>query len=314
MSENSTSQTQTEPKEIDLIDVVANIGRGIRTFFVWLGNLFLHFLRFTKKYFWILLILAILAGGAGYLRESLRDPFFKSEMTVKTQLIPSAQIADRFNSLNLLIRDNNTRALKTALDISIDKVENLLRVHADNIEQERVIVSQQRTTDLSQRIITDTITEEFVRIEVRINNPSAIEYLEQSLVSFIENEPFVQERLTVFRRNNLLMQEAIETEIEQLREFQRINIERSPLVMVPGNMPLMIQSHERTYVAEILDLQNRLLELQRELALTRPLTVIQPFLALETPANRTLFNILLFALFAVIVGYVVLLFRENWKP
>ncbi|MCL2413901.1 MAG: hypothetical protein FWC94_01420 [Bacteroidales bacterium] len=313
MSESPTPQTQTESKEIDLIDVVGRIftgiGHGIRGLFMGL----LHFLRFTKKHFWVLLILAILGGGGGYLREHLRDPFFQSEMLAEVQLIPSAQIVDRFNSLNLLIRENNPHALATVLSIPVNKAENLLRIHADNIEQERIIVSQHRTTDASQRIIIDTITEEFVRIQIRVSNHTAIDNLEQSLVSFIENEPFIEERLTVFRRNNLLMQEAIETEIEQLREFQRINIERSPLVMIPGNMPLMIQNQEETYVAEILELQDHLLELQRGLMLTRPLTVIQPFLALKTPANRTLFNIMLSALFAIAVGYVVLLLRQNWK-
>jgi len=313
MSENPTPQTQTESKEIDLIDVAGKIftgiGHGIRGLFMGL----LYFLRFTKKHFWILLILAILGGGVSYLREHLRDPFFESEMMVKTQLVPSAQIVNRFNSLNLLIRDKNTPALVAALDLSIDNVENLLRIHANNIEQKRIVVTQHRTTDPSQRIITDTIAEEFIRIRVRVRNRITIESLDQTFVSFIENEPFVQEHWTAFRRSNLLMQEAIETEIEQLREFQRINIERNPLVMVPGNMPLMIQSYERTYVAEILDLQGRLLKLQHDLALTRPLTVIQPFLALETPANRTLFNTMLFALIAVIIGYVVLLTRKNWK-
>ncbi|MCL2413044.1 MAG: hypothetical protein FWC98_02790 [Bacteroidales bacterium] len=311
MSENSTFQTQPESKEIDLIDITGKIftgiGRGIRSLFAWFKELFLHFYRFTKQHFWILFVLAILGGGSGYFVDRKQDPFFESEMMVETQLVPRAQIVERINSLNLLVRDGNDALLARALNIPVSRAESILSIRADVVQVSADV--EQRRADT----IIEAIGPQLIRVRVRVSDRTTIEHLESAFVSFIENDPFTQERLAIFRTNNLLMQTAIETEIEQLRAFQRINIQRSPQVLVPGNMPMMVQHEERTYVSEILSLQSRLFNLQRDLALTRPLSVIQPFFAFETPVSRTQVSIMLFALLAVAAGYVVLLIRKNWK-
>lgn len=311
MSENLTPQTQTEQKEIDLIDVTGKvftgIGRGIRNLFVWLKELFLLFYRFTKEHFWILLTLAILGGGAGFLKDRIQEPFFETEMQVQTQLVPRAQIVERVNSLNLLVSDGNDALLARILNMPISRTESILSIRAD-VVQVSVDIAQRRADT-----IAEAIGPQLIRILVRVSDRTTIEHLESAFVSFVENDPFTQERLAIFRTNNLLMQEAIETEIERLREFQRINIERSPQVLVPGNMPMMVQHEERTYVSEILNLQSRLFDLQRDYALTRPLSVIQPFFAFETPVSRTTRRVFFFALLAVVAGYIGLLIRKNWK-
>jgi len=314
MSENTTPQTQTESKEIDLIEVsgkiLSGIGRGIRNFFAWIKELILLFFRYTKKYFWILAVLGVLGATAGFFKAKLQKPFFATEMMVETQLISRVQIADRINGLQRLVRDNNSVALARQLDITVEAAESIFFIKADVIIV-RVEVAERRGSDEIER---EDVGPQFIRIRIRLWDNQNIAKLEHAFVTFIETDPYTQERLTISRNNNLEMQDAIRGQIAQLESFQRKNIEQSPMVMSAGsNMPFIMQNEERTYVPEILELKGRLLDLQQAYKLTRPLSVIQPFFPFETPVSRTLYNILLYAMLALFAGYSVLLIRDGWK-
>jgi hypothetical protein len=309
MSEQSN--TQTQQKEIDLIEVTgkifSGIGNHIQVFFAWFKNIILWFLKFAKRHFWILFILAILGASTGYIKAKLEKPFFESEMLVETQIIPRAQIADRINNLQQMIVDRNYTDLAEKLSLSTDDAKSIFFIRADLVN---VKVEAQKRTDADGNIIE--IGPQFMRIRVRLWDNLNIARLEQAFVSFIEADPYTQERLSLFRRNNLAQQEAVTAQIDQLKLFQKKNIEKSPSTMTSGTVPFIIQNEERTYVVEILELKNDILALQSAYELTRPLSVIQPFFLFENPVSRTLFNMLIFSALFFCCGYGFLLFREGW--
>jgi len=308
MSENPAPQQ----KEIDLIDVTgkmfSGIGRGIKNIATWFKNIILWFFTFTKKYFWILATLTFLGAVGGFIKAKKQKPFYQTEMLVETQIIPRAQIADRINNLQTMIKDRNNTVLARELNLPVSSVEDVFFIKADVVN-----VSVERTGRKQDTLAAEELGPQFLRIRVRVWDNQKIAGLEQALVSFIENDPYTQERLEIYRRNNLAQQAAIQEQIEQLALFQRKNIEKSSSVMTSGTMPLMVQNEERTYVSEILDLKNVLLSLQASFELTRPLSVIQPFIPFERPVDRTLVNTILMALLATCLGYGFLLFREGWK-
>jgi len=313
MSEQNNPQPQQ--KEIDLLDVTgrifSGIGRGIQALFGWIKQLVVNCFRLAFKYWWILLLLTILGGALGYFKAKMQKPFFQTEMLVETQIIPRAQIADRINGLQSLIADANKAALAGMLNITVSEAEAIFFIKADVINVR--VETPGRRVAAEGESITEELGPQFIRIRVRLWDNDKIEKLEQAILTFIETDPYTQERLAIFRRNNLLQQEAIQTEIEQLRLFQRKNIERSSSVMTAGNTPLMVVNEERTYVGEILELQNQILALQSAFELVRPLSVIQPFFQFENPVDRLLRNVLLYAFLFFTLGYCSLLIREGWK-
>jgi len=308
MLEETTSQNSKE-KEIDLLDMTgkmfSGIGKGISALFHWIQTIIGKLFRFALKHWWILAICTVLGGVAGYLKATFQKPYFETEMLVETQIIPRAQIADRINNLQLLIRDNSNIALAKVLGIPEKEVKDIFFIKADlvNVKVDRV------------KSKTDSVEEElgpqFLRIRIRVWENHSIARMEQALEKFIEADPYTQERLEVFRRNNLAQQAAIEGEIEQLQLFQKKNIEKSSSVMTSGAMPLMVQNEERTYVGEILDLKNQILNLQAAYDLTRPLSIIQPFTPFENPVDKRLKNMVIFAFLFFVAGYSILLFRES---
>ncbi|MCL2682907.1 MAG: hypothetical protein FWE63_05415 [Bacteroidales bacterium] len=306
---------QQKEKEIDLLNVSCKMfsatGRGIKCFVFGIKNMILWFLRLTKKYFWILAALTILGAIGGYAKAKLQRPFYQTEMLVETQIISRTQIADRINNLQHLVKDKNHNALARELGLQADDVKDIFFIKADlvRITVERAIDRSEGEVDAGEHI-----GPQFLRIRIRVWDNQKISKMGRALVTFIENDPYTQERLAIYRKNNLMQQEAIQMEIRQLELFQKKNIEKSSSVMTNfGNTPLVVQNEERTYISEILHFKNQILALQAAYELTRPLSIIQPFTPFDQPVNRTLFNTILFSLLAVGLGYGFLLFREGWK-
>ena len=308
MSEPTTPQPQ---KEIDLLEVTGKaftgIGRGFRNVFRWIKSRIESLFRFFVKHFWVLSALLFLGAAAGYTKARLQKPFFQTEMLVETQLVSRAQIAERVNSLQRLIGDRNNAALAQRLGLSIDEVKNVFFVKADLINVRVVEASRKRDT------VEEHVGPQFMRIRIRVWDNASIGRMEQALVTFIESDPYVHERLVLSQRTNMAQQEAIEEQIAQLMLFQQKNIEKSSLVMTAGTTPLMVHNEERTYVGDILGLKDHLFALQAAYELVRPVTIVQPFLPFENPVDRRLINILFFAALFFVIGYGFLLFREGWK-
>jgi hypothetical protein len=307
-----SDQPNTQQKEIDLLDVTgkifSGIGKGSKSFLSWIKQLILRFFRLSKKHIWFLMILAILGIAAGFFKTRMQKPFFATEMMVETQLISRAQIADRINGLQRLLNDNNHVTLARMLDISVDEIKSVIFLKADVVNVVVETPRNHRVDDESQEL-----GPQFIRIRIRLLDSRNVESLQQALITFIETDPYTQERLAIFRRNNLLQQSAIESELEQLKMFQQKNIAKDFSVITPGSMPFMLQAEERTYVPEILALQSRLLEIQEDFELTRPLSVIQPFFPFETPVNRLPINVLIVLTLTLSLGYLTLLICEGWK-
>jgi len=317
-----SEQPNTQQKEIDLLDVTgrifSGIGKGVQNLFSWIKRVILAFIRLALRHWWILLITTVLGGTFGHFKTKWVKPYFETEMLAETSVVSRIQIANKINSLQKMIRDGNNTVLAQQLSLSENKVNAIFFIRADIAE---ISVDGKPTKTIVRRdrdgVETEVIVEEpnpqFVRVRVRLRESENIGRLAQAIVSFVENDPFIAERVALEKRQNLSEQEAIELEIQQLVLFQRRNIEKSPLVMTPGASPLMVVNEERTYTGEILDLRSQLSALQREYELLRPMFVVQPFTPFENPVDKRTRNILFFAFAFFLGGYWFLLFREGWK-
>jgi hypothetical protein len=317
-----SEQTNTQPqKEIDLIEVTgkmfSGIGKGLQNLFSWLKRLIQYFFRLCLKYWWILLVATIFGGTFGYFKVKWTKDFFETEMLADTSVVSGIQIANRINSLQNLIQDDNNTVLANQLSLSPKEVDGIFFIRADfkrlDISGKPTKVVVRERDGITVEEFVPEISPQFLRIRVRTREKEKISRLGQAIVNFVENDAFIKERINLAKRVNLQQQEAIEFEIQQLMLFQRKNIERSPQVFTSGSSPLMVVNEEKTYTTEILDLRNELAVLQRNYELLRPLFVIQPFTPFENPVDRRMRNILFFATMFFGIGYCSLLFREGWK-
>jgi len=323
MSENRTPQNQTEPKEIDLIDVAGKtftgIGHGLKGLFLWLGKITKAFFCFSLKFWWILLIATMLGGTAGFLRDRMAEPRFETEMLAMTQVVDRILIANQINSLQAVIDDRNYVFLSQQLSLPESKVSELLFIRAE-IADIRVPGRATRTVIRTDRdgVETEEIVEEtnpqVVRIRIGSTKNSGIEDFTNAIVSFVENDPFIAEQTILAKRINLTRQEAVEAEIEQLMLFQQKNIEQAPMTvnMDRSSFPIIV-NEAQTFTHDILYYRNYLAHLQRQQELLRPMNVVQPFFPVNNPVDRRTKNILFFALLFFAACYTTLQVRENAK-
>ena len=319
MSEQPISQPS---KEIDLLDVMgrifSGIGNGIKNFSAWIKRGIQTFFRLFLKYWWLFCALLIIGSAFGYYKHKLQRPYYETEMLVEANRVNSRlQIANRINSLQDLVNNANNQILANQLGLSVNEIRSIFYVKADIID---VKVEGKATRTVIRRdkdgVETEEIVEErgpqYIRVQVRVWENQNISKIERAIIKFIENDPYIVEQIKLAKDINQSQQKAVETEIEQLRLFQKKNIEKGSLV-VSKDSPLMVQNEEKTYVDEILELGSRLAYLQREYELLRPLLVVQPFEPLEKPVDNRLRNILFFALLFFGIGYGAMLLREGWN-
>jgi len=314
-----SEQPNNQQKEVDLFDVTgkifSGIGKGIQILFGWTKRMIQFFFCLALKHWWTLLAVSILGGTFGYFKAKRIIPYFETEMLVETNVVSRIQIVDRINSLQRIIREGNNVSLAEYLSLPIDEINAIFFIKADVVDIEierRTAVRRGEYGRSIEEIITE-INPQFVRIQVHSRKNAVINQLAESIVSFIENDPFTAKQTELASRMSLSQQEAIELEIQQLTLFQRKNLEKKSLVAASGNIPFMVVNEEKTYSHEIMEFKNQLAFLQREHEILRPALVVQPFTPFKKSADKRMKNILNFALLFFAVGYGILLFRESKK-
>jgi len=323
MSEHPTPQPLTDPKEIDLVDVMGRaftgIGRGLKRLFLWTGKVLKAFFCFALKFWWILLIATILGGVAGFLRDKIAQPHFETEMLATTNVVDRILITNHINSLQAIIKDGNYAFLSQQLSLPENRVRELFFVRA-SIAEVRVPGRATRTVTRTDRdgVETEEIVEEtnpqVVRIRIGARENENISEFTNAIVKFVENNSFIAEQVYLAKRINLARQEALKTEIEQLMLFQQKNIEQAPMVMNldRASFPVVVNENQ-TFVEEILNLREDLAHMERQYELLRPMHVVQPFFPVENPVDNRRRSIRIFALLFFAACYITLLFRESAK-
>jgi len=325
MSENRTPQIQTEPKEIDLVDVAGKtftgIGKGLKNLFLWLGKIVKAFFCFALKFWWILLIATILGGAAGLLLDSQRKPHFEAEMlAIASEELDRTLIANLINSLKPMISDRNHTFLSQQLSLPVSSVSQLSSIRAD-IADIRVPGRPMRTVvtvgrdGVETREVVEELSPQVIRVRIETWENTAISDFTTAIVSFVENNPFVAEQISMAKRINLAQQRVFEREIEQLTALQQRNIEQAPMfiTMSQGSVPVVVD-RAQTFVHEVISITEMLTDLQLEYELmSRPLRVVQPFFPMENPVDRRSRSILKLALLFFALCYTTLLIRENAK-
>lgn len=113
------------PEEVDLGQLFKLIGNAFSRFFNFIGSilngLFLAFVWvvfFIKKHVIKIMVAAILGFGFGYSKEKIADPVFQSSVIVKQNYDTGKNLYNLIDYYNQLIKDQDTLALKSALNVS----------------------------------------------------------------------------------------------------------------------------------------------------------------------------------------------------
>jgi len=121
MNKNN-SESATHDDEIDLYDLFRRIGKTLSKWFKAIGRGILTSIFFLTRNI-IPLALSILLGiGLSYLMKWSSKPFYKSEITLRSNAVPTSEMIAVLNKLKLLLKEKNIQGIESSLSLSKENV------------------------------------------------------------------------------------------------------------------------------------------------------------------------------------------------
>ncbi|HAI76941.1 MAG TPA: hypothetical protein DCM08_11910 [Microscillaceae bacterium] len=159
-------------------------------------GLFVNIARFAKRRFSAIVITLLISISTSVLLFYLLPPEYKTRLIAKSRVLTDVEIKGIIYDLNELVKDGNSTEIANRMKIDYKLADQITKVKSFGIKElDNKDVSTQR----------DSV---FV-IEVYLNDNTQLDKLQKGLVSYLENNEFVKQRVTVFK-------EARQKELEKL--------------------------------------------------------------------------------------------------
>jgi hypothetical protein len=321
MNKQAISKKDELNNEIDLFDIFAAIGRGIRKFFKGIIDVFLFLFVFgIRKIHWLALI-GLLGAGIGLLYNLFSTDYYSSEMVVQPNGFTSIDMVDYINDIHNFCEEGNKEAVANAFQINLETAEKIKNINAffyidvnnDNTGDYVDYKFKYDPEDTTKSIIHTRL---LIRAEVFDN--TIFEEVKKGLLNYINGNEFL---ITV---NNLRKQELnafirqADQEIRKLDSLQNFEYFKLPIERQGqsrnGQVVFMNEKQTQLYYHDKIALLDQKLEYQKSLELsTSPVTIIKDFPAVEIVENSYLKYIVLSIFFFCLAGYVLLLIISYWK-
>jgi len=289
MSESSQNKSNNTD-EIDLLDLFRRMGRTLNNWARSLGRAFLISVVFLLRR-WIPLGLSLVAGiGLSYLLKNTSESFYTSDMVIRENAVPNADMISYINRLHNYCNEDNKAALAGALSFNSESVKNILDINAYWI----IARGKERVPDqvdyANDHYVVDTINirmQDRLDIRVKIKSPQELSLLQKSITSYIEKDSLFQQKNRLRLRQNKELLSRLDYDILQLDSLQKVKYFEETRNRLPSNGGQMVFLQEQKTQLVYTDIYNlyakkQYLEMERDLYYGI-VTVISDF---NLPAKR----------------------------
>ena len=243
-----------------------------------------------KKIITIIMILGVLGGVTNFL---IKKPLYESEMVLSSEEMLSYPAANTIiEALQKTIKDYNYLQLSTKLNLSQNDARCLKSVELEKIYE-----------------VNDETEIKTFKITVSVSNPEILPKLEQGIVKYLEENPYVKKRVEINRQNFKAQIEFVKGEMAELQNLKGQILEGDGILKdQKGNL---IMFNPVSVYENALKLFTKELELQRELELIENFQVIQSFTIFQRPSSPKLaVNLVLGLTCALILNLIVVFWLE----
>ena len=207
MSEQTPTPQAYHDDEIDLRKLFQAIGN----FFVGIGhgiiNMVLAFRRATFRYKFLLMGAIGIGLVTGVAYNKLTKPYYQTSLLLKSQYLNARLVENSIDKLNLLCEEKERKGLAKILNISNEVAQNIVSFDYEPFVDENDVVEiellKQRLEELKidkkdiQKIVKQIEIENrnTFQISVRVFETGIVENLQEALVGFFKNNPYVANRI-----------------------------------------------------------------------------------------------------------------------
>jgi len=218
MSNQPPNPPSFHEDEIDLRKLFQSIGRVFINIGHGIIRIILAIRRVTLQYKYLLLAGIIIGGIAGASFNRYTKPYYKTSLLLKSNYLNDKLVANSIEKLNLLCSETERLGLSKALNLSSDVAKNIIGFDHEPFVDEADIIEiellKQRLQGLKidQSDINKIVEQIAIEnsgtflISVLIYETGIIDNLQDALVGYFQNNPFVANRI---KFNNLKQENLI---------------------------------------------------------------------------------------------------------
>ncbi len=250
------------------------------------GAMFSSFISTIKKQIVGLIVFAIIFGAIGGLYAWIKKPVYKCEMTVSYAQLEKKIYGDMLFKLNQLIDGNQCGSLAALLNMKQEEVMQIHSIEGMNIHNKPLI------TDISIEKVPFYIV-------VNVYSPSILSKLQESIVKYLSESDFINERLILNERN-------YNNEIIHLKN-QLIYMDTLKVLLLHdcSNLDADAVVNLEKLNKEQNQIFGRIRDLEAALQFNKNIEVMDGFIAHETPFSKMLIK---FIILGIAIGMGIRIF------
>ena len=221
MAENNTTRND----EIDLLDLFRRMGKGIANMSRAIGRVTLISIVFMLRK-WLPLGISLCAGiGLSYLMKFSSEPFYTSNMIIRNNAAPIADVMNYVNRLHTYCEEDNREALSATLSMESGQIDNILDISAHWIIDRNRDGIPDYTDFKDKHDVYDTIDimmRDRFDVRVRIKSSQELTTIREGLIAYINSDSLFQLRNRVRLKQDRELLARYSYDIEQLDSLQKV--------------------------------------------------------------------------------------------
>jgi hypothetical protein len=249
MSKSIESENRKGGDEIDLIDLFARIGRSIVRGIKATGNGLLYtFFFLIRNAVWLGISLFI-GVAISYLVKLSAEKFYSSDIILKSNTIPNADIIAYINKLHTFCQEKNYTELASSLSVPPEEVRNIKDVQAfwyidlgsDDIPDFVDFRGKHNPLDT----INVRMDDRFL-IRVKTSVPQALSSIRDGIFAYINKNQFFKDQNELRLKQADALLARIDYEVEQLDSLQKVKYFEESRRLIPkeGGQMIFLQDYQ----------------------------------------------------------------------
>lgn len=254
MSKNS-NEHDSHNDEIDLLELFRRLGRTLSKWFRALGTGFLVVVVFFIKNIIPLIFSIIIGVGISYLMKWITKPVYLSEITLRSNTVPNADMISYFNRLSIFINQKNFSELSASLSLTPEKAARIKKVAAYWVIDKNRDLIPDYVDYRNKYNVYDTINkrmqDRFV-VDVILSDPKLFKEISQGFIQYTRKNSLFQMENDLRLRNMDELLIRLKYDIEQLDSLQKVKYFEETRNRIPekGGQIIFLQEQKTQLVYE----------------------------------------------------------------
>jgi len=288
--------SKTQGNELDLLELSRRIGKGLNRMFRSIGRGILVTTVFLLKKWFPLSISIILGIGLSYLLKLASSSFYTSDITIKSNTVPNADIVLHIDKLHKFCTEGNKKALADALSLDSIKVKDIRDIKALWIIDMGNDGIPDYIDEKGKHNVYDTVNVRMwdrLAIRVKISIPQELSSLREGLFGYISNDSLfrLKNRIRIKQSDELIAR--LNYDIEQLDSLQKVKYFEETRRNIPqagGQMVFLQPQNTQLIYSDIYDLYNKKQKAEEDRAIYSDIvTLLSDFTIPFRPENSIMF-------------------------